>query len=178
MADRSPTEEGTVTPARDAPMQVEDAGNNPVFRMFIDAIQSGSWASKPLALQTLGIQPERWLKRVAPGRLVYEWPNDGAHDIQPGRVFGGWVGALSDHVVSMCMFSALEEGEDFTTQDLQIKLFRPVSGGVIRIEAEVVNRSRSTGYVEARWLLENGKLAVKVLAWKAIRKPETLAPRA
>ena len=91
------------------------------------------------------------------------------------NLVGGWVGALSDHVVSICMFSALENDEHFTTQDLQIKLFRPVSGAVVRIEAEVVNRSKSTGYVEAKWMLEDGKIAVKVLAWKAIRSREALA---
>ena len=109
--------------------------------------------------------------------MRYVWPNDGLHDVQQGRVFGGWVGALSDHVVSICMFSALTGNESFTTQDLQIKLFRPVTGGEIEITAQVVNRSKSTGYVEAEWRLPNGKLAVKVLAWKAIRDLEALAPR-
>ena len=50
-------------------------------------------------------------------------------------------------------------------------------GEEIEITARVVNRSKSTGYVEAEWRLPNGKLAVKVLAWKAIRDLETLAPR-
>ncbi|MEM7766924.1 MAG: PaaI family thioesterase [Pseudomonadota bacterium] len=157
---------------------VEPGPYNAYFKGFLDQAGSGDWPEKPVALWTLGILPEHWLKAVGRGRVVYEWPNDGSRDIQPGRAFGGWIGALSDHVVSFCMMSALDEGEYFTTQDLQIKLFRPVGGPVVRIEADLVNRSKTTGYIEARWILESGKLAVKVLAWKAIRSEEALAPRA
>lgn len=158
-------------------LQIEDGDYTPWFRAFLEGVQAGDWAFKPTALKSLGIMPEHWLKEVGPGRVRYVWPNDGSRDIQPGRVFGGWVGALSDHVVSICMFSALTGNEGFTTQDLQIKLFRPVMGEEIEITARVVNRSKTTGYVEADWRLPNGKLAVKVLAWKAIRDLEALAPR-
>lgn len=147
---------------------------SPLFQGFLQGINSGDWPNKPKGIARLGIMPEDWLKQIEPGHVTYVWPNDGAHDIQPGRTFGGWVGALSDHVVSICMFSALADGEAFTTQDLQIKLFRPVGPGDITIEARVVNRSRSTGYVEAEWRLPDGKLAVKVLAWKAIRSVEAI----
>jgi acyl-coenzyme A thioesterase PaaI-like protein len=75
------------------------------------------------------------------------------------------------------MVTALEPGEGFTTQDLQIKIFRPVSGAEIEIEARVVNRSRTTGYVEAEWRLPNGKIAAKILSWKAIRPAENFAAR-
>ncbi|WP_300381502.1 PaaI family thioesterase [Henriciella sp.] len=147
---------------------------SPHFRPFIEGITTGNWPNKPKGLQKLGIMPEHWLKSIEPGHVRYVWPNDGSHDIQPNRTFGGWVGALSDHVVSICMFSALADGEAFTTQDLQIKLFRPVSQGDITIEARVINRSRSTGYVEAEWKNADGKLLVKVIAWKAIRTVEAI----
>ena len=70
-----------------------------------------------------------------------------------------------------------ELGEAFTTQDLQIKLFRPVGHGDIIIDAHVVNRSKSTGYIEAEWRNSDGKLLVKVLAWKAIRTVEAIHGR-
>jgi len=158
-------------------LEIEDGAYSSFFRAFLSGVRAGEWEQKPLGLTNLGIRPEAWLKTVARGHVRYVWPNDGTRDIQPGRVFGGWVGALSDHVVSICMFSALDEGEGFTTQDLQVKLFRPVSGGDITIEARVVNRSRTTGYVEAEWRLPDGKLAAKVLAWKAIRSQAELATR-
>lgn len=131
----------------------------------------------PPAHRNMGIRPDLWVKEASVGRVLVRWPNDGSRDIGDGRVFGGWIAALSDNIVSMCMVTALEPGEGFTTQDLQIKIFRPVSGAEIEIEARVVNRSRTTGYVEADWRLPNGKIAAKVLSWKAIRPVEAFAQR-
>ena len=131
----------------------------------------------PPAHQNMGIRPDLWVKEVGVGRILVRWPNDGSRDINDGRVFGGWIAALSDNIVSMCMATALEPGEGFTTQDLQVKIFRPVSGAEIEIEAKVVNRSKTTGYVEAEWRLPNGKLAAKILSWKAIRPVESFAQR-
>ncbi|HEV7693860.1 MAG TPA: PaaI family thioesterase [Hyphomonadaceae bacterium] len=131
----------------------------------------------PPAHIAMGIRPDLWVKEASVGRLLVRWPNDGSRDINDGRVFGGWIAALSDNIVSMCMGTALEPGEGFTTQDLQIKIFRPVSGPEIEIEAKVINRSKTTGYVEADWRLPNGKLAAKILSWKAIRPVETFKAR-
>jgi uncharacterized protein (TIGR00369 family) len=131
----------------------------------------------PPAHRNMGIRPDLWCQEAEVGRVLFRWPNDGSRDISGGRVFGGWIAGLSDNVVSMCMLTALEEGEGFTTQDLQVKIFRPVSGDLIEIEAKVVNRSRTTGYVEAEWRLPNGKIAAKVLSWKAIRPAESFQAR-
>ncbi|MEM1106886.1 MAG: PaaI family thioesterase [Pseudomonadota bacterium] len=158
-------------------MNITPADYAPWFAGFLAAAQTGTWQDKPPALKQLAIMPEAWLKDVAPGRVRYIWPNTGDHDINPGRAFGGWVGALSDHVVSICMASALSADEGFTTQDLQIKMFRPIAHGDIEITAEVINRSRATGYVEAEWRRSDGKLLVKVLAWKAIRDRASLGAR-
>src|SRR5262245_51332026 len=123
----------------------------------------------PPAHRNMGIRPDLWGKEVEVGRILVRWPNDGSRDINDGRALGGWIAALSDHIGSMCMSTALAPGEGFTTQDLQVKIFRPVTGDVIEIEAKVVNRSKTTGYVEAEWRLPDGKLAAKILSWKAIR---------
>ena len=131
----------------------------------------------PPAHLNMGIRPDLWCKEAEVGRVLFRWPNDGSRDIGGGRVFGGWIAGLSDNVVSMCMVTALEEGEGFTTQDLQVKIFRPVSGAVIEIEAKLVNRSKTTGYIEAEWRLPNGKVAAKILTWKAIRPMESFQPR-
>ena len=58
-----------------------------------------------------------------------------------------------------------------------MKIFRPVTHGLIEIEAWVKNRSRTTGYVEAEWRLPNGKVAAKILSWKAIRPVESFRAR-
>ncbi|MEL6324031.1 MAG: PaaI family thioesterase [Pseudomonadota bacterium] len=146
------------------------------FGTFLRYLTEPGVPQRPAGIRSLGIRPDLWLKQVSPGKVRYVWPNAGERDISPGRAFGGWVAGFSDHIVSICMFSALAPGENFTTQDLEVKLFRPVGHGDVTIDAWVVNRSRSTGYVEAEWRNPDGKLAVKVLAWKAIR-PESELPR-
>ena len=141
----------------------------PHFQQFVDRLLEPGVPNLPKGIRSLGIRPDLWLKELGNGHVTYVWPNEGERDISEGRAFGGWVAGFSDHVVSICMLSALSDEEHFVTQDLQIKLFRPVMHGEVTITAEVKNRSRTTGYVEAEWRNEDGKLAAKVLAWKAIR---------
>ncbi|MCI5045767.1 MAG: PaaI family thioesterase, partial [Aquisalinus sp.] len=98
----------------------------------------------------------------------------GQRDIEGARVFGGWIAGFSDHIVSMTMASALEDGEWFTTTELTTRMFRPMKHGLIRIEGRLVSRGRTTGFVEADWMDENGRLIAKAAAAKAIRKMEEL----
>ena len=76
---------------------------------FFARLKNGTWDFPP-GIKNLGIRPDLWLKEVSYGYTRYEWPNDGSRDINEGRVFGGWVAGLSDHIVSMTMASALEDG--------------------------------------------------------------------
>lgn len=146
----------------------------PYAQQWLDRFLKGDL---PPAHKNLGIRPDLWITELEKGRVVYRWPNDGSMDIASGRAYGGWIAALSDNVVSLCMASALEEGEGFSTQDLQVKMFRPVQGEEIEIEAVLKNRSRTTGYVEAEWRLPSGKIAAKILAWKAIRPIDSVQIR-
>ena len=138
---------------------------------FFKNLMSEMW-SPPKGIRNLGIIPHLWLKEVSYGKVVYEWPNDGSRDIESGRVFGGWISALADHIVSMTMASALEDGEWFTTTELTTRMFRPMQVGLIRVEGRLVNRGRTTGFVEADFFQENGKLAARASAAKAIRMRE------
>ncbi|MCI5047247.1 MAG: PaaI family thioesterase [Aquisalinus sp.] len=140
---------------------------------FFTAMRSGAWEMPP-GLKNLGIRPDLWLKEVSYGHTVYEWPNDGQRDIEGARVFGGWIAGFSDHIVSMTMASALDDGEWFTTTELTTRMFRPMKHGLIRIEGRLVSRGRTTGFVEAEWTDEGGRLIAKAAAAKAIRKMEEL----
>ena len=135
---------------------------------FFDQLRQGKWDLPP-GLKNQGIRPDLWLKEVSYGRTLYEWPNEGERDINSGRVFGGWIAALSDHIVSMTMASALEDGEWFTTQELTTRMFRPMQEGLITIEGKLVSRGRTTGFVEAEWRNDQGKLIAKAVSAKAIR---------
>jgi len=140
---------------------------------FFKRLKTGEWEMPP-GLKSMGIRPDLWLKEVTYGRTLYEWPNEGTRDINSGRVFGGWVAGFSDHIVSMTMASALDDGEWFTTMELQTRIFRPVGLGLITIEGRLVSRGRTTGFVEADWKDENGRHLARISAAKAIRKMEEL----
>ena len=140
---------------------------------FFKLLKTGEW-DLPVGLRNLGIRPDLWLKEVRYGYTLYEWPNEGERDINSGRVFGGWIAGLSDHIVSMTMASALEDGEWFTTTELTTRMFRPMQQGLIRIEGTLVSRGRTTGYVEAEWRDERGRLIAKAVAAKAIRAMEEI----
>lgn len=140
---------------------------------FFKRLKAGDW-QRPAAFDAMGIHPEKWLKDVSYGRVLYEWPNDGSRNIESGRAFGGWIAGLSDHIVSMTMASALEDGEWFTTMELQTRIFRPVQDGLITIEGRLVSRGRTTGFVEADWRDENGRHLARISAAKAIRKMDEL----
>jgi acyl-coenzyme A thioesterase PaaI-like protein len=44
-----------------------------------------------------------------------------------------------------------------------------MQSGIIRIEGRLINRGRTTGFVEADFFQENGKLTARASAAKAIR---------
>lgn len=142
---------------------------------FFGRLKAGTWDFPP-GIRNMGIRPDLWLKEVSYGRALYEWPNTGDRDIQPDRVFGGWVAGLSDHIVSMTMASALEDGEWFTTMELQTRILRPVPNGLITIEGRLVSRGKTTGLVEADWRDDKGRHLARITAAKAIRAMSELRP--
>lgn len=142
---------------------------------FFARLRSGEW-ELPNGIRNLGIKPHEWLKEVSYGQTRYEWPNTGDRDIGPERVFGGWVAGLSDHIVSMTMASALEDGEWFTTMELQTRILRPVPNGLITIEGRLVSRGKTTALVEADWRDEKGRHLARITAAKAIRSMAELRP--
>ena len=144
-------------------------------KAFFDRLRSGKWELPP-GIRNMGIRPDLWLKEGSYGRTLYEWPNEGDRDINDGRVFGGWVAGLSDHIVSMTMASALEDGEWFTTMELQTRILRPVPHGLITIEGRLVSRGRTTGLVEADWRDDKGRHLARITAAKAIREMTELRP--
>jgi uncharacterized protein (TIGR00369 family) len=140
---------------------------------FFERLRSGEWQLPP-GIRNMGIRPDLWLKEVRYGYTRYEWPNSGDRDINSERVFGGWVAGLSDHIVSMTMASALDDGEWFTTMELQTRILRPVPHGLISIEGRRVSRGKTTGRVEADWRDEKGRHLARITAAKAIRAFEEL----
>lgn len=102
------------------------------------------------------------------GRIWQEWPvrEDVFHP--RGGVFGGYIAALADRALGLVTMTVLEDDEAFTTADLNVSFFRPVSSGVLRIEAEVIHRGRSLIQTETTFTRDDGKLAAKAAASQAV----------
>jgi uncharacterized protein (TIGR00369 family) len=65
-----------------------------------------------------------------------------------GTVHGGVLVDVSDAAMGIACASLLEQGESFTTVELQITYFRPVINGTIEARAKVVNSGKTLVYLE------------------------------
>ncbi len=78
-----------------------------------------------------------------------------------GTLHGGVLCDLADAAMGLAFASTLDEDESFTTMDLHIHFFRPVWKAQLRAEARVIQRGKTTGYVECEVQDENGKPVAK-----------------
>ncbi len=134
------------------------------WSQVLDSIGAGTPPPIPFVdtLQMPGL--EKW----SPGRISQVWTvrEDLFHP--RGALFGGYIAALADRALGLVTMTVLEDDEAFTTADLNVSFFRAVSGGVLRIEAEVIHRGRSLIQCEANFFREDGKLAAKASASQAV----------
>ncbi|HEX9713440.1 MAG TPA: PaaI family thioesterase [Actinomycetota bacterium] len=131
---------------------------------ILDQIVDGTGEPPPM-VTTLKLPPiEGW----EPGRVWGTWTVDPAFFHAMGAVFGGYLAALADSFVSLAMFSTMPDDEVFTTADLRVSFFRPVSVGTLTIVAEVLHRGKRMAHVEAVFVDQKDKIAVKATATKII----------
>jgi len=71
------------------------------------------------------------------------------HHNPMGTLHGGVLCDLADLAMGAAFAATLEEGESFTTMDLQARYFRALREGHLVAEARIVHRGRNAGFVEA-----------------------------
>lgn len=131
----------------------------------LNSIVDGSNPNPPPMVGALRLPPiAGWEK----GRVWGIWDVDPEMFHAGGAVFGGYLAALADSFLSLAMFSTLADDEMFTTADLRISFFRPVSEGRLNIEATVIHRGRRMGQVEASFTTPDGKLAARATATEVV----------
>lgn len=116
-------------------------------------------------VKTLNLPP---IKEWEPGRVVMEWQVDENLFHPRGAVFGGYIAALADRILGAVTLSLLDDHEAFTTADLNVSFFRPVSSGLLTIEARIIHRGRSLVQAEVDFIRDDGKLSNKASAAQAI----------
>lgn len=122
-----------------------------------------SWAEEKLG--TFRLAEWEW------GRLTIAWEIDDRFVMPDGVMFGGHVAAVADHIAGLAAMTVLEANEDrFRTSRLETTFFRPIMKPRARIDARVVNISKSLIHVEADFLNPEGKLAARLAAVQMKRK--------
>lgn len=129
----------------------------------LDSIVAGTNEPPPMvgALKLPTI--EGW----APGSVWGDWALNTEMYHAMGSVFGGYLAALADSYTGLAMFTVLTDQEAFTTSDLRLAFFRPVTTD-LHIVAEVLNRGRRQAHVEATFVDDRDKVACKATATQVI----------
>jgi len=130
---------------------------------FLDNVVAGVGTPPPMVLALK-------LPRIAgwePGRVWGDWELDKDMFHAGGSVFGGYLAALADSFTGLAMSSVLTDEEFFTTSDLRVAYFRPVTTD-LHIVAEVLNRGRRQAHVEATFVDDRDKVACKATATQVI----------
>jgi uncharacterized protein (TIGR00369 family) len=131
---------------------------------LLDSIVARSGTPPPV-VETLRMPSiDGWEK----GRVWGEWKVDPDMLNAAGTVFGGYFGVLADSYVGLAMMSTLAEDEWFTTSDLRVSFFRPVTKGTLQIAAEVLNRGRRMAHCECIFVNDDDKVVAKATATQVI----------
>src|SRR5258708_38745182 len=113
-------------------------------------------ASTPIA-ELIGFT----MSEIGAGRAVATLQPGPQHANPMGTLHGGLLCDLTDAAMGVAFASTLEPGQSFTTIELRINFFRPVWTANLTAEAIVIQRGRTTGYVECTVRDGDGKLVAK-----------------
>jgi uncharacterized protein (TIGR00369 family) len=101
------------------------------------------------------------IAEVTPGRAITTLQTGPQHANPMGTLHGGILCDISDAAMGIALASTLEAGQSFTTMELKINFFRPVWTTKLTAEAMVIQRGKTTAYVECVVKDENDKLIAK-----------------
>jgi uncharacterized protein (TIGR00369 family) len=102
----------------------------------------------------------------------------GPHLANPmGTLHGGVLCDLSDAAMGMAFVSTLVGDESFTTLHFSINFFRPIWQTTLRAEARVVQRGKTTGYVECDITDADGKAVAKASSTCVVLRGEQAKSR-
>src|SRR5436190_2988280 len=121
--------------------------------------QGSRFIYPPAIAKTLGFR----LKEVGPGTATMELMADTEVHANPmGTIHGGVLCDIADAAIGTAHATILEEGDSFTSIDLQINFFRPAWNGRIRAVAKPVNVGRQISRYVCDVLRDDDKLVAQV----------------
>jgi uncharacterized protein (TIGR00369 family) len=87
-----------------------------------------------------------------------------------GILHGGVLMAVADSVGAVVTFLGLPEGAGTATITSTTQMFRPVAGGTLRAQAEVLHRGRTTVTVRTSLYDDQDRLAAQTTQIQAVRQ--------
>jgi acyl-CoA thioesterase len=106
---------------------------------------------------------------VAEGRATYALTVRPALLNPHGVLHGGVAFALADTAMGAALSSRLDPGERCTTVEIKIQYVRPVSAGSLTADAQLLERTRRLGILEARVRDADGRLVALATGTFAIQ---------
>jgi uncharacterized protein (TIGR00369 family) len=85
-----------------------------------------------------------------------------------GSMFGGYIAALADQILTLAAMSVLPENCAHRTTNLSVQFLKLARGEPLVIEARVLAQSKQLITVEADFRFENGDLIAKATAQQMI----------
>jgi len=140
----------------------------PSWKNILTRIQAQDIEKAPPHVHALKLYDGK-LTEIGEGRITYVWDVNPDY-MNPAAVFGGYLATLADQTCSFALMTLLPDDQNFTTVDLNIHYFRPVTQGKLTCVGEVVNLSKSQAYVEATFTNDDGKIALKARAVERLLK--------
>ena len=113
----------------------------------------------PPVARLIGLEPIR----IEEGKTVFRLQARRDQHANPmGTLHGGILCDLADAAMGMACASLLEQGESFTTVELRMNFFRPVTDALLEATARVVHAGKTMVYLECEILtVPEGKLVSK-----------------
>lgn len=101
------------------------------------------------------------IKEVGTGRAVTTLQAGPQHANPMGTLHGGILCDICDAAMGISLATTLEDDQSFTTMELKINFFRPVWTSRLTAEGKVIQRGKTTAYVECTVTDENNKLVAR-----------------
>lgn len=116
-------------------------------------------------------------KDIGDGRATIVLAAGPQHANPMGTLHGGILCDIADAAMGIAFASTLAPDESFTTVELKINFFRPVWQAQLKAEGAVVQRGRTTGYVECTVTDEQNRLIAKASSTCMVLRGEKASGR-
>lgn len=135
---------------------------------WLDAMIAGR-SEPPVHVRALKMDETLRLVRYEPGAAFCDWRLLPDYCQPMGIAFGGYLGCVVDQVSVFTVSSLGMEDMLHLTQDLRISYFRPMPAGDYRIEGRIINRTKSSVFVEITIQDLTGRLCAKASMMEMLR---------